>query len=85
MSVVEIVKQPCADVIDPLGYDLVEVTYAQEFGIWELTLCIKRKDGTPITHTDCEKVTHAVDEILEALDPTKGENYNLSVASVGIK
>ena len=85
MNVVEIVKQPCAEVIDKIGYDLVDVTYEKEFGIWELTLCIKRKDGTPITHVDCEAVTHAVDDTLETLDPTRGENYNLSVASVGIK
>ena len=84
MDVVEIVKQPCAEIVDKLGYDLMNVTYEKEFGVWELTLYIKNKNETPITHKDCEAVTHAVDDLLETLDPTKGENYNLSVASVGI-
>jgi len=82
MSVVEIVKQPCAEAVEKLGYELVNVTYEKEFGIWELTLFIKGK--APITHKDCERVSKVVDDILEDLDPTKGESYNLSVASVGI-
>ena len=79
------VKKACAPIVEGLGYELANVTYAQEYGIWELTLFIKTKSGEPITHKDCERVTHAVDDLLEELDPTNGQSYSLSVSSVGIK
>lgn len=85
MQVTESVKKACVGVVDGLGLDLVDVTYAQEFGIWELTLFIKNKSGEPITHKVCERVTRAVDDILDDLDPTNGQSYSLSVASLGIK
>ena len=85
MEITEIVKRACGEVVRKTGYDLVDVTYAKEFGVWELTLLIKRLDGAPVTHADCETVTHAVDDLLEELDPTKGEAYNLSVSSVGVE
>ena len=80
----EKVKAACAPVVDELGYELANVTYAQEHGIWELTLYIRHKSGEPITHKDCERVSLAVDDLLEELDPTNGESYSLSVSSVGI-
>ena len=85
MGITESVTQCCSGVIDELGYDLTNVTYEREFGTWELTLYIKSKSGAAITHSDCEKVTHAVDDLLEKLDPTNGASYNLSVSSEGIK
>ena len=81
---VDKVKPACTPIIESLGYTLVNVTFAQEYGIWELTLFIKAKSGAPITHKDCELVSHAVDEIVERLDITD-EPYHLSVSSVGIK
>ena len=78
------VKNACAPVIGELGYELADVTYAQEYGVWELTLFIKTKSGAPVTHKDCERVSVAVDEIIERLDITQ-DHYHLSVASMGIK
>ena len=85
MNVAELVKQPCAETVAGRGYELVNVTYEKEYGVWELTLFIKNRSGAPITHRDCERVSSAVDGLLETLDPTNGESYNLSVASVGIE
>ena len=82
---IESVKRVCEKPIGELGYELANVTYEKDFGVWELTLYIKNKNGAPITHKDCERVTKAVDDLLEDLDPTKGESYNLSVSSTGIK
>ena len=79
----EIVKEACREPIKKLGYELTRVTYEQDFGVWELTLYIKGKN--PITHKDCERVSKAVDDLIEQLDPTHGQSYNLSVASEGIK
>lgn len=81
---IEKVKKACAPVTEGLGYELADVTYAQEYGVWELTLYIKAKSGDPITHKDCEKVSLAVDDLLEELDPTCGQSYSLSVSSIGI-
>ena len=83
-KVIGIVKEPCGKIIDGLGYDLVDVTFAQEFGVWELTFYIKSKSGAPITHKDCERVTKAIDDLVEELNPTDDEPYSLSVASVGV-
>jgi ribosome maturation factor RimP len=79
----EKVKNACEPIVKGLGYNLEKVTYEQEFGVWELTLYIS--GDNPITHKDCEVVTHAVDDIIEQLDPTDGQSYSLSVSSIGIK
>jgi len=81
----EKVKIACTPIVENLGYELAKVTFEQEHGIWELTLFIKSKSGKPITHKDCERVTHAVDDLLEELDPTNGQSYSFSVSSIGIK
>ena len=39
---------------------------------------------TPITIEDCEKVTKAIDPILDELNPTDDKPYILSVSSPGI-
>ena len=78
------VKEPCGKIIEGLGYDLVDVTFAEEFGTWELTFYIKNKDEKPITHKDCERVTKAIDDLVEELNPTNDVPYSLSVASVGM-
>jgi len=80
----EKVKKACEPAVQQLGYELVNVTFAQECGIWELTLFIKAKSGEPITHKDCERVSVAVDDIIEGLDITQ-EHYHLSVSSVGVE
>ena len=85
MNIIDIVTKHCTQPIDQIGYELVRATYEQDFGVWELTLYIKNKNGNPITHKDCKAVTLAVDDLLETLDPTKGQPYNLSVSSVGIE
>jgi len=81
--VIEKVKQACTPVTNKLGYELADVTFAKEYGIWELTLFIKSGKGEPITHEDCSKVSLAVDDIIEALEITK-EHYHLSVSSLGV-
>ena len=82
---VDKVKVACTPIVENLGYDLEKVTYVQEYGAWELTLFIKSKSGESITHKDCEQVTHAVDDLLEELDPTNGQSYSLSVSSIGVQ
>jgi len=82
---IEKVKAACRSTIELLGYDLVNVTYEEEFGTMELCIYIRAKSGEPISHKDCEKVSVAVDGIIEELDPSNGQSYNLSVSSLGIE
>ena len=81
---VDKVKIACKPIAEKLGYELANVTFAQEDGIWELTLFIKSKSGQPITHEDCKKVSLAVDETIERLDITD-QPYHLSISSMGTK
>lgn len=69
--------------VEQLGYELVEVEYAKKYGDFTLTLFIYNKDK-PITLDDCEKVSRALDEPLDELDPTKGVAYNFNVSSLGL-
>ncbi len=67
--------------VEELGYELVEVQYQNEQGNMVLTLYIDSESG--ITLDDCEKVSSAVDPILDEADPIK-DAYYLSVSSLGI-
>ena len=79
---VDRVKKACTPIVENLGYQLADVTFVQEYGVWELTLFVKAKH--PITHEDCKKISLAVDETIERLDITD-EPYHLSISSIGIK
>lgn len=80
------VQTACKPVVEKLGMDLVKVAFETEFGVLDIVLYIKTKSGEPITHKDCERVSHAVDGIIENLDPTEGDTpYSISVSSLGIE
>lgn len=86
MAMMEKVHAVCKPVVESLGYDLVNVAFEHEFGTLDIVLYIKVKSGESITHKDCERVSHAVDEIIENLNPTEGDTpYSISVSSLGIE
>ncbi len=70
-------------VIKSLGYELDEVEYSKEYGSWVLTVYIEREDGASADLDDCEKVSRAVDPVLDEADPIEQE-YFLSVSSIGL-
>lgn len=82
----EKVKDVCFDLCEPiitkLGYELVEVAYQKEQNGMNLIFYIDREEG--ITISDCEKVTKAIDDILEEANPTNDKPYTLVVSSLGI-
>lgn len=85
-ATMEKVHAVCKPVVEPLGYDLVKVAFEYDLGVLDIVLYIKAKSGEPITHKDCERVSHAVDEIIENLEPTEGDTpYHISVSSLGIE
>ena len=71
-------------IIEGLGYELVEVTYKKEYGTPTLTFIIDTDKEGGIGLEDCERVSHAIDSVLDENDPTGGEAYNLNVSSPGI-
>jgi ribosome maturation factor RimP len=78
---VEIEKQfaeLCKDTVAKAGYNLIRVSWADG----ELCLYIDKDGGADLN--GCEAVTRAVEPIIDANDGILGENYRLSVSSIGI-
>lgn len=70
------------ETVTQLGYELVDVEFAEEGeNGWVLTIYIFHQNG--VTLNDCEKVSRAVDPILDEADPIDLP-YILSVSSPGI-
>lgn len=65
-----------------MGYELLEVSYQKLADGMNLIFTIDA--DAPITIEDCEKVTKAIDPILDELNPTDDKPYILSVSSPGI-
>lgn len=76
-KVEQLLKQP----VEALGYELCDVDFIKEYGDWVLTLYINKADG--ITIDDCERVSRAMDPILDEADPIE-QAYYLSVSSLGL-
>ena len=72
-----LLKQP----VEALGYELCDVDFIKEYGDWVLTLYINKPDG--VTIDDCERVSRAVDPMLDETDPIE-QAYMLSVSSLGL-
>ena len=71
-----------APVVEALGYELWELEYSAGRGNGLLRLYIDAAAG--ITLDDCERVSRAVSEQLDAADPIPGQ-YTLEVSSPGLE
>ena len=76
-KVEQLLRQPVAE----LGYELCDVEFAKEYGDWVLTLYIDKEGGVSLD--DCERVSRAVDPLLDEADPID-QAYMLSVSSLGL-
>ncbi len=76
-KVEQLLKQPVAE----LGFELCDVEFIKEYGDWVLTLFIDKEGGVNID--DCERVSRAVDPLLDEADPIE-QAYMLSVSSLGL-
>lgn len=81
MRIAEQVAQLLSGPVESMGFDLYDVEYQKEQGIWVLTLYIDKDGGVSID--DCESVSRAVEPILDEKDPI-ADSYYLSVSSVGL-
>ena len=70
--------------INKLGYKLYDVMFLKEAGQWYLRFFIEKEDKDNVDLDDCEKVSQALDVILEEKDPI-AESYNLEVSSCGLE
>jgi ribosome maturation factor RimP len=71
--------------IEALGFDVVDIEYAQagRGGVLRVFIDRRAQDSSiGITVDDCANVSHAVSEVLETRDPIKG-HYTLEVSSPG--
>ena len=71
-----------APLVEGLGYELWELEYSPGRGNGFLRLYIDADAG--ITLDDCERVSRAVSEVLDAEDPIPG-HYTLEVSSPGLE
>jgi ribosome maturation factor RimP len=71
-------------VVEGLGYELWELEYLPGRGNALLRVYIDTGSEQGVTVDDCEKVSRAVSEVLDAADPVPG-NYTLEVSSPGIE
>lgn len=72
----------CEKIVSELGYVLVDIEYKKQSQGMVLELFIDSENG--ITLNDCEKVSKALDEPLDELNPTNDESYSLNVSSLGL-
>jgi ribosome maturation factor RimP len=62
------------------GYELVEVEYVQQYGMWALRLFIDKTGG--VTLDDCQSVSQWVGSLLDVRNFIEG-SYTLEVSSPG--
>jgi ribosome maturation factor RimP len=70
--------------VEGLGYELWELEYQPGRGNALLRIYLDTAAEGGITVDDCERVSRAVSELLDASDPVPG-NYTLEVSSPGIE
>ncbi len=69
--------------IEGLGYEIVDVEFVKKGADATLTVYIDNlPDGVSLD--DCEKVSIAIDPLLDELNPTNDEPYTLNVSSPGL-
>ena len=81
MNTAQKVEQLLRQPVEALGFSLCDVEFIKEHGDWVLTLYIDKEGGVSID--DCERVSRAVDPILDEADPIE-QAYFLSVSSLGL-
>ncbi len=81
MKTVEVVQALVQGTVSELGCELIDVEFQKEQTDWVLTIYIDSPGGVLID--DCERVSRAVEPILDEADPI-AQSYFLSVSSPGL-
>jgi len=86
MQVREILKkvtEAAGPICQAQGVSLWDVTFEKEGRSYSLTVIIDREEGVFIE--DCEKVSRALDPVLDGKDFAAMPNYTLTVSSPGLE
>lgn len=78
VAAVEALARP---VVEGMGFSLWDVVFEKEGADWNLCLLIDKDGGIDLD--DCEKVSRAIDPMLDELDPIE-QSYYLVVSSPGV-
>ena len=78
----KIVMDLALPVVEEAGLELWDVEYVKEGAEWILRVVIDSNEG--VTLDDCERVSRAIDPVLDEADPIE-EAYYLEVSSPGIE
>ena len=81
-KVITTVMPAASKIVSELGYVLVDIEYKKQFDGMVLEFFIDSPNGININ--DCEKVSKALDEPLDQLNPTNDVPYSLNVSSLGL-
>ena len=81
-KIVQQVWELAQPVVEGFGLRLWDVEYVREGADWFLRLYID-KDG-PVDISDCEKVSRAMDPLLDEADPIP-DSYSFEVCSAGVE
>ena len=81
-SIEERVEKLVIDTIQKLGYELYDVQYVKEGKDYFLRIFIDQSKGIDLN--DCEKVSNAINDLLDEADYIK-EPYFLEVSSPGVE
>lgn len=81
-SIAEIVTELALPIVEDAGCELVDVEFVKEGGDWFLRVYIDKSGGVSLD--DCEKVSRAVNDILDEKDPIPHAFY-LEVSSPGLE
>ena len=76
------VREMCGPFVEELGVTLWDVEFEKEGGQYMLTVTIDRDGHTDID--DCEKLSRAIDPLLDAKEFASLPPYTLCVSSAGI-
>ncbi len=82
MKITELVASFAQPVVEANGCSLWDVEYVREGSDYFLRLYIDKEGGVDIT--DCEKISRAMDPILDEKDPIS-ESYHFEVCSAGLE
>ena len=82
MKVTDLVASFAKPIVEANGCQLWDVEYVREGSEYFLRLYLDKEGGVDIT--DCEKISRAVDPILDEKDPIQG-SYHFEVCSAGLE
>lgn len=83
-KIVDTVSELARPVAEKLGLTLWDVEYLKEAGEWYLRVYLDKEGGGGVSIDDCEKVSKALDPILDEMDPISG-SYTFEVSSAGLE